>query len=611
MQLYPINPQSLLTSDSPTFAGLTLTGLTPNYLVGTDASNTLVSVTSSDTPTFINLILTGADISTPNPANLRLSTESTGTISGDIIISTGDTTSSGSVLITTGASLGPFGVSVGSITLNAGPSTGSNFGGSINLLSGTSGTTGGSITLNSNTGSIILNSFTGLLKGTAGVVSVATAGTDYQYGLLTAGRIPFSTGTPATLTDAATLTFDGTNLTCTGTGQFSRLGVGTAPSATRGINCDFTSNTNGSYGAYVNLTTSGTVPFGLIGNVVSTRDGGAPTTISGLNFIPQWTPVALTGNRSITTIGGISGGNMTSPASSTNNMVGTAMTGWTTAFNLTVGAGASGTVSATNLYQFKTAAPLLNNGATIGTQYGFYDIGLTGATTNWGIAINTANNYINGSLMLGTNTAPTASTLTLAPTWNIEKQTNDLTITTAAQKTVVLSPTVYGDLYVGLDASRVSGTSQVTFVGGNIRELVFSNNDTADFPSIELQHDYKEGTNIEAHLHIATRGTNASAYHVRYTIEYTWADKDAVFPATTTLDVETTIAGGTTEFTHKYIDMGAIVGTGKHIGSQLKFLLKKIASASSDAPAANNPYVLQVGYHYQKDTIGSRQEAIK
>jgi hypothetical protein len=47
----------------------------------------------------------------------------------------------------------------------------------------------------------------GLLKGTSGVVSTATVGTDYQYGLLTATRIPFATGTPATLTDNAVFTF--------------------------------------------------------------------------------------------------------------------------------------------------------------------------------------------------------------------------------------------------------------------------------------------------------------------------------------------------------------------------------------------------------------------
>jgi hypothetical protein len=186
----------------------------------------------------------------------------------------------------------------------------------------------------------------------------------------------------------------------------------------------------------------------------------------------------------------------------------------------------------------------------------------------------------------------------------------DLTLTTGAAKTAVLATAVWNDISAGLDASRVTGTTQTVMVG-NIRELVFSNNDTADFPSVELLHGYKEGTNFEFHLHIATRGTNASAYHVRYTLEYSLAPVNGVFGATTTLDVETTIAGGTTALTHKKIDLGAVVGAGLTIGTQVKYVLKKIASASSDAPAANNPFVLQVGLHYQVDTVGSRAETTK
>ena len=187
---------------------------------------------------------------------------------------------------------------------------------------------------------------------------------------------------------------------------------------------------------------------------------------------------------------------------------------------------------------------------------------------------------------------------------------SDLKLTCGAQKTLELQNTVWKDLWTCVDPSRVSGTTNTVMVG-NIRELVFSNNDTADFPSIELQHDWKEGTDLSVHLHFATRGTNASAYHVRYTLEYSWSDINGVFPSTTTLDLETTIAGGTTTLTHKLVTLGTISGGGKHIGSQLKMLLTKIASVSSDAPAANNPYVLQLGIHYETDTLGSRQITAK
>ena len=49
---------------------------------------------------------------------------------------------------------------------------------------------------------LTVGSLSGLLKGTSGVVSAAVAGTDYQSGTLTSGRIPYATGTPGTLTDS-------------------------------------------------------------------------------------------------------------------------------------------------------------------------------------------------------------------------------------------------------------------------------------------------------------------------------------------------------------------------------------------------------------------------
>jgi hypothetical protein len=381
-------------------------------------------------------------------------------------------------------------------------------------------------------------------------------------------------------------------------GNTGTIGVGTAPDPLNGIK--------------VVLSSAGpTSTIGVVGNVITTRDASNIGGLAGLNFVPQWIPSTLTGNRTQgLQTGATSGVYLQTPTSGGTNTA-TLTTGNCFITFPTVIQGATGLASITTLYHYKVGAPGLTGGGQVGTQYGFYDPGLaaTSTTIGWGCAINTQS-YFNAAVAIGKTTAPTANTLEFAATYNIAKDTNDLTLTTAAQKTLVFGTPIYRDLWVGLDASRLSGTTNTVMLG-NIRELVFSNNDTADFPSVELQHDYKEGTNLDVHMHIVTRGTNASAYHVRYTIEYTWADTAAVFPATTTLDVEATIPGGTTEFTHIYIDVGDITGTGKHVGSHIKFLLKKIASASSDAPVANNPYVLQVGMHYLTDTVGSRQETVK
>jgi hypothetical protein len=73
---------------------------------------------------------------------------------------------------------------------------------------------------------LTLDSLSGVLKATSGVVSAATAGTDYQYGLLTTGRLPFATGTPATLTDTSKLAYSTTTNTLTmNTGQLAITGT--------------------------------------------------------------------------------------------------------------------------------------------------------------------------------------------------------------------------------------------------------------------------------------------------------------------------------------------------------------------------------------------------
>jgi hypothetical protein len=221
-QLYPV-PQDLLA------------GLTPSRLVQTDADNALISVS--------------------NLASWIAGTTNRVTVTDD---ADGTITLSGPQDLHTGASPEFYGLTLNHLQVTANMTVGDGIGGPVNIGAQTSTTTdgsglfvnagetqfaggvGGTLTLCGGAstnggrggnvflergigtpyGDIIVGSFSGLLKGTSGVVSAATAGTDYQSGTLTATRIPYATGTPGTLTDAATLTFDGTNVIGTGYSQF-------------------------------------------------------------------------------------------------------------------------------------------------------------------------------------------------------------------------------------------------------------------------------------------------------------------------------------------------------------------------------------------------------
>ncbi|MCP3684582.1 MAG: hypothetical protein GY861_18095 [bacterium] len=72
-----------------------------------------------------------------------------------------------------------------------------------------------------------------------------------------------------------------------------------------------------------------------------------------------------------------------------------------------VGSGASGSCNIVTAYGVEVENFTVANGGTIGTATAFYDAGQTrGGTANWGLGINTANNYINGALSVGKNTTP-------------------------------------------------------------------------------------------------------------------------------------------------------------------------------------------------------------
>lgn len=259
-------------------------------------------------------------------------------------------------------------------------------------------------------GGLTVTGLSGIVKATAGVLENATAGTDYQSGSLTATRIPYATGAPGTLTDSANLTFDGTNLTCGGTGQFTTLGAGAAPAATKGINAILTSNSGSIYGGMFAVSGNGASPTGLNATVTSTRDTAAPTTLYGFNITSNWTPAAMvTANRTMASIlPAYVATYITSPAGATKNMTVSTLTCFNNYVQLSKTFGDAGALTVTNLYHYKVSTPAVLYGSTIGTQTAFYDEGCIGATTNWGLGINTQS-YINANLSVGKNTAPTAA----------------------------------------------------------------------------------------------------------------------------------------------------------------------------------------------------------
>ena len=123
----------------------------------------------------------------------------------------------------------------------------------------------------------------------------------------------------------------------------------------------------------------------------------------------------------------------------------------------------------------------------------------------------------------------------------------------------------------------------------------------------ELQHDYKEGSNVTFHVHWQGKTAPAGGTdNVKWQLEYTVAQQGQTLDATTPIVIETAY---TTQYQLVRSDFPVIVGTNFDIGDQFLFKLSRIA-ASADG-YAGDAFLTTCGLHYEIDTIGSRQIVTK
>ena len=208
---------------------------------------------------------------------------------------------------------------------------------------------------------------------------------------LAAGSITDSSGA---------ISFNNENLSSTGKARFDGgLGIGDNPS-------------NKNFYFLFNPTVASTVGIQLIADTFWNGSLLTNALARGINFISGWQPAdGATNNRTITLEEGGVGLvriNTTNVTNAYNYTITTA-----NCFNaqatLQRGASHTGAATITTLNMFKANNPAIVSGTpTVTNLTAFYDAGMTlGTSTNWGLGINTTNNYINGSLSIGKATAPT------------------------------------------------------------------------------------------------------------------------------------------------------------------------------------------------------------
>jgi hypothetical protein len=143
---------------------------------------------------------------------------------------------------------------------------------------------------------------------------------------------------------------------------------------------------------------------------------------------------------------------------------------------------------------------------------------------------------------------------------------------------------------------------------GGLRCLRFDGNnqlETVD-GTIQFSHSYKQGSSVYPHVHWAP--TDGSPGNVCFHMEYSWANRWATFPASTTNRVVYSCGG--TAWNHRYTDFSSISASGKEISSLLKFRIWRDPQDPSDT-YTNDITILYFDVHYKKDSIGSRDEDSK
>lgn len=170
-----------------------------------------------------------------------------------------------------------------------------------------------------------------------------------------------------------------------------------------------------------------------------------------------------------------------------------------------------------------------------------------------------------------------------------------------------LQPT-WDDLRFPANAGKIPASGAPTWTAWltEFQLLGFSVNEYIFF-SAQMPHGWIAGTDIHPHLHlvIPTAGAGAGAENMQWELDYTWANINAPFPASTTLTGETVDLQDTSADQHFIYQLPVINGSGKTLSSMLHFRLTRkniIGGYSSDV------LLQEFDIHYQREEDASEEE---
>lgn len=183
--------------------------------------------------------------------------------------------------------------------------------------------------------------------------------------------------------------------------------------------------------------------------------------------------------------------------------------------------------------------------------------------------------------------------------------------------------TQWDDLKVPSIATKLGGSKDPTFSKiqdngagsqGVFAYLFNQTNEQELYFVVQMPHAWNIGSDIKAHVHWVPDGNGSEGQTVSWGLEYTWSNINATFGATTIIYANDTSSGDTTLLDNKHYltALGTITGTGKTLSSMLLCrVFRDATGALATDDYGNGAWLLEVDFHFEIDSLGSRQEYIK
>lgn len=177
--------------------------------------------------------------------------------------------------------------------------------------------------------------------------------------------------------------------------------------------------------------------------------------------------------------------------------------------------------------------------------------------------------------------------------------------------------TVWDDLRVSLERGKVAGANTPTWAkfqdngagSAGVYAYQFADGDEIWF-SVQMPHGWKVASTIYPHLHWSPSSDVDPADNVGIGLEYCWVDIYEDFGNTTiiTRDVSTGVNNNNAHLIHNFSTTG-ISGTGHTLSSVLHCRFFRQAAGADNYAAAIWGH--EIDFHYEIDTVGSRQALSK